>query len=157
MCERNTHAARSIDLRVQFSFYFCGPDSRYNLTFEEWKISLLIQQTRDFVFRTHRSPTQIRPLAIERLMNSQIGLLMRLCPARDLRKPRTGHENTGGRHPTVLQGLRDCAIHGMRHAKIVGMNNEQPRRRGITKLLLHRRPGFWGCSLWRLLRGDRKS
>src|SRR5207248_7233108 len=120
--------------------------------FQQWKISLRIEKAGNFVFGAYWSPTQIRPLAVERLMNSQIGLRMRLGPASDLRQPRAWHQNACRRYPTVLQRFRYRAIHRVRHSKVIGMNNKQPSRRWISQLLWHGWPRLRGSL--RLLRRE---
>jgi len=70
-------------------------------------------------------------------MNAEIGVGMLGCEAHDFGKPRTGHEDARRGDPVFFERLERGAIHRMRHAEIVGMDDEQPRARRIAEPLLN--------------------
>src|SRR5437016_6973419 len=149
MAERNSHAARAIDLRPQLRIDFCRLRLLRYLTFEQWKVTLRIEQAGHLVFRTHRSPAEVCPLTVERQMDSQIGLRMGLSPACSLRKPGAGNQDARRGSPAVLQRGEDRSIHGMCHAEIIGVDDEQSCRSRVSKLFRNRRSCALG-RIWRL-------
>ena len=72
-------------------------------------------------------------------MDAEIGIGMRFDPARNLRKPRAGHQNARGGYPVLLERFFNGAVYGVRHSEVIGVNNEQTRIRRITEAL---RNGF---------------
>src|ERR1700694_6355320 len=70
---------------------------------------------------------------------------MRFGPARYFRKPRARHEDARGGDPVLFERLLNSAVHGVRHAEVVGVNHEQARIGRIAEAL---RDGFgWGHTL----------
>ncbi len=103
----------------------------------EWEISILVYEAGHIAGSADRTPANISPLAIQRLMNSQVGVGMVLRPVRHFRKPRAGHEDACGGNPAFLKRFKRCAIDGMVHAEVVRVNHEKARRRGIAEPFLN--------------------
>ena len=89
------------------------------------------------VARAERPPAIARPLAVEREVDAEVGLGVRLRPARHVREPRAGHEHAGRGDPALLQGLEGGAVHRPRHAEVVGVEDQEPRARRMAEPLLH--------------------
>src|SRR6185312_5602643 len=137
MTERNAQAARPIDLSVQLEFDLRRLILLCYLCFEQREISLLIEEAGNFVARAHGPPAEIGPFAVQGHVNSQIGLRMRLRPACHFGKPRARNQDARGSHPSVFQRLGNGTIHRVRHAEIVGMNNEQTGGGRIAQFFLN--------------------
>src|SRR6476659_8761694 len=65
---------------------------------------------------------------------------MRSGEAHDFRKPRARYEDARRRDPAFLERFERRAIHGVRHAEVVGMDDEQPRVCRIPEPLLDGAP-----------------
>src|ERR1051326_4288114 len=60
-------------------------------------------------------------------------------PLRHLLEPRAGNHDARRRHPSMLERLDDRAVDRMRHAEVVGVQNEQARVCRVAEAFLNRR------------------
>src|SRR5207302_10875165 len=91
MRERNSRGFRMFDLGAQLQRRFFRLGMGTYIGFEKREVAVLIQQTRHFVPRTDRSPAKMRPLAVQRKVDTEIGAWMRFSPVGDFWEPRAGN------------------------------------------------------------------
>src|ERR1700739_2294193 len=58
-------------------------------------------------------------------MDAEAGVGMGFGPLRDFREPRAGNEDAGGSDPVIVEGFFGGGVHGVHHAEIVGMDDEE--------------------------------
>ena len=114
MGDRNSERTRALDLGAGFALDL-GERAVQQLGVE-WQIAVGVQQTGDYVRSGNWPPAEAGPFTIEREMNAQIGLGMRLGPADNFRKPGAWDHHAGGSDPAFFQSLKSCTIDRVRHA-----------------------------------------
>src|SRR5260370_36903865 len=92
MRQTNARSLGAINLRAQFGFNFGEFGVLRNRGCIEGKIAVWVQQAVHLVFRAHRSPAKSGPLAVESLVNSDIGVGGLPRPLRDPAQPREGYQ-----------------------------------------------------------------
>src|SRR5438270_3505559 len=127
----------AINLRPQFALHLRDFCVLCNLVFVQRQISLRVQQAADLVCWAYRPPAILSPLAVERQVDSKVGIWMRLCPACHLRKPGAGNQDAGRGHPAVLERVEDCMVDAVRAGEVISVENQQASGCRITQSLLN--------------------
>jgi len=146
MREMNARRLCAIDLRAQFIFdvrHLCILRDRCGF---QRQISLRVIERWHLVTPTHRSPSKVGPFTIQSLVDAQIPIRMLAGDSCHFLKPWARHKDAGRCDPSILQRLSRRAVHGVGHAIVIRMNDQQPRGGPISELLLN--------SLWRGLRNS---
>src|SRR3954471_1300688 len=127
-----------LDLRAQLRIGFLGLSVGSYIGLEQREVAVLVEQARNFIARADGAPAKVCPLAVERKVDTKIGIGMRFRPIRNFWEPREGNQDAGRSYPVVLQRSERRPIHGMVGPKIVGVNDQQPRVGGISEPFLNR-------------------
>src|SRR6266702_6345786 len=133
----DAHGVSTVNLRAKLEFDlfwidFCG--GRPIVT----KITVLIEQARNFVFRSDRPPAVVDALAGQCKVEAKIELWMGFGVIGNLREPRARHHDAGRVDETGVESLDRCIVQRMSHANVIGVNNQELGIPGIAELFRKR-------------------
>src|SRR5882724_7419865 len=119
-----THRVSAVNLRAKFEIDFFGVDAGcwFPIVME---IAVFIHETRDFVFRSDRSPAVINTFARQREMETKICVGMRFSVVGNFREPRAGGHEAGGIDEARFQAPDRRGVYGMSYANVVGVDDQE--------------------------------
>lgn len=106
-----------------------------NVGGEQREVAIGIEEAGTWGLRRNWRPTVTGPIGVEGKMDAEVGVGMSLGPLRDFGEPGARNEDAGGSDPVLVKGLEDGGVHGVHHAEIVGVNDEEARMGRVAEAL----------------------
>ena len=139
VADADARRPRPLDLRPQLALHLAGPGPLGHRGLDEREVAVRIEQAAHPVPGAERSPAKAGPLAVERQVDSEVGIRVAARECGDFGEPRADHENARRCDPAVLERLERGAIDRVRHAEVVGVEDQEAGIGGMAEALLERR------------------
>ena len=124
MADGDARGSRHVDLRDELGLRLRREGSGRDVGLEQREVAVVVEQAFHAIARSNRAPAQRRPLAVERKVDPEVRVRMVVGELPDLREPGGRDQDARRGDPVVLEGQRDRPIHRVRHAEVVGVQDE---------------------------------
>ena len=120
----DAHGVGTVDLRAELQLDLVGVDFWGGVPVV-MEIAVLVDQARNFIFRSDRAPAVVDALAGQRKVETKIEIGMRLGVIGNFRKPRAGNHNARGVDEASVESFDRRRVYRVSYANIVGVNDQE--------------------------------